>query len=693
MFEGATNWMASIVSQLMDAVSGIFLSVLGTDMSVMEEYFPFLSKAFVIMQYTAWAMLFLITVWQLFRAFGGPITESEHPLYLIGRSTVFAVLIGYAKPIFTLVLGIARAPYTALMDIEMAAEDFTFAGIQNVLMNGITTLVSVISVVGLILMLILLISLGWNYFKLLLEVVERYIVVGVLCYTSPLAFCMGGSKVTEPVFRSWCRMVGSQLLLLVLNVWFLRAFSSSAGQFVGNGGALASGGGNIFLWMFCALAFLKTAQKFDSYLAAMGLNVAQTGSSMAMELLMSARALAGFSGGIKSAGKAFGTGTSSVAGGVATASFANGFVSRFRGNSFVRDAVVDGGVRMGAGGGLGFVGRTFGGMAARNGATLTSDSIATVAMRNPSVSGSIAGDIADRSLGNYMPQLGRFQLSDTKITGGHISTTAVGTDGKPANVELYNATQFEKPQDPHAVVTASDGSQWYQMATGAGRGSFYDVPEFSGALSETARVFETFPGAEEGTVLRTVDTGVLEASTDTGNTRWYNSVYYQEPDAPHTVLADANGVEWYAMAQHGVVPEFEENSEAAAYNQASFRIFMPGYEQPIVHVDANERLDGHFEVRHEDGSGTAFYDTSQYESPRGDYQVYEDSNGHQWYAIHGESAVERRPVYKDGQPVYNNDDGVVSTNVEAVHYKNRPSRFKSIQKRQDTQPHTPKRKS
>ena len=70
----------------------------------------------------------------------------------------------------------------------------------------------------------------------------------------------------------------------MLNVWFLRAFDSSVGQFIGNGGALASGGGSVFLWLFCALAFLKTAQKFDSYLAAMGLNVAQTGSSMAMEM-------------------------------------------------------------------------------------------------------------------------------------------------------------------------------------------------------------------------------------------------------------------------------------------------------------------------------------------------------------------------------------------------------------------------
>lgn len=191
------------------------------------------------------------------------------------RGAIFALLIGYAKPIFMLALDIARAPYTALMDVSMTAEEFTFAGVEQVLSNGLLTIVSTVTVVGPILVLILLIALGWNYFKLLLEAVERYIVVGVLCYTSPLAFCMGGSKATNQVFKSWCRMVGSQLLLLVMNVWFIRGFNSSVGQYIGNGGALSTGQGSIFLWLFCALAFLKTAQKFDSYMAAMGLNVAQ----------------------------------------------------------------------------------------------------------------------------------------------------------------------------------------------------------------------------------------------------------------------------------------------------------------------------------------------------------------------------------------------------------------------------------
>lgn len=675
----------------MDAVSGIFLSALGTDLTVMEEYFPFLSKAFDIMQYTAWAMLFLITVWQLFKAFGGPISESEHPLQLIARSSIFALLIGYAKPIFEIVLDIARAPYTALMDIQMSAEDFTFAGVEQVLMSGITTLVSVITVVGLILMLILQISLGWNYFKLLLEVVERYIVVGVLCYTSPLAYCMGGSKATEPVFKSWCRMVGSQLLLLVLNVWFLRGFNSAVGQFIANAGATSTGQGNIFLWMFCALAFLKTAQKFDSYLAAMGLNVAQTGSGMGMELLMSARVLTGLGGSVRSAGSVFHSSASAPGGATATA-FASGFASKFKGNSYVRDAVVNGGTRMGAGGGLGFVGRAFGGMAARNGATLTGESISSVATRTPNVSGSIAGDIADRSLSNYMPQFSGHKLGNTQISGGHISTTATGADGKSSNVDLYNVSQFEKPQGPHSVVTASDGSQWYQMASGEGRGAFYSTPEFTGNPAEAAEVAATFPGAAEGTVLRSVDEGVLEASTDAGNTNWYNSAFYQEPDAPHSIMTDANGVEWYAMAQHGAVPEFETGDEAMIYNQASFREFMPGYEQQITSVDGSQRSDGHFEVRHEDGSGTMFYDTAQYDAPRGDYQVFEDRDGHQWFAVHGEPVVERKPVYDNGKPVYD-ERGVVSTNVESVRYRSTPSRFGDPKQRDDTQTKPPRRRS
>ena len=1147
IFEGIVGWVSSIASQLLDAVSGLFLEALGTDMTAMEEYFPFVTKAYGVMQVTAYAILILIVLWQLFRAFGGPITEAENPWHLLVRGAIFGFLIGYAKPIFSACLTIARAPYTSLMDLSMTGEDFTFAGVEQALTNGLTTLVATDSVVGLILILILLIALGWNYFKLLLETVERYIVVGVLCYTSPLAFSMGASKSTNNVFKSWCRMVGSQLLLLVMNVWFLRGFASSMGHFIGNGGALTTGKGSIFLWMFCALAYLKCAQRFDSYLASMGLNVAQTGSSMGMELLMAARVISGVGSGARSAGSVFGRagGSATATGtGAAATGFAAGFASRFSPNSYVRDAVVEGGTRMGFSGGAGFVGRAFGGIAARNGATLNGQSISSVASRAPGASGTIAGDIADRSLSNYMPHMQGFQMKGTQITGGRISTTATTPDGKKANVDMYSASQFEKPDAPHSVVTASDGSQWYQMASGEGRGAFYDAPVFGGmnaqasggvnsdavnptpgesaagteapgvhtdasgapagenivpgaegvpqsigefpgdqthivpgapegiqpegiipggaevpgvqndatgapvsegivpgsdamprgvatflgdqmhetagmsdgmvpegvhmpeaggedsvpgmvgqqldggdlgvmpsadpanigkqihvpdaegqvlgaavvaaagadmapselggdagdiphpvgtlhgegvpadgmevpqtgsgfvpelagqpevnsgiggsdvpgfipedqsipaayegameapefgaafvgagsdgniiafpggtgdvatpagdsviydaanagtevpqfgaafvsgsevpsempaftgsvaempastefvaggsegvdqmpyqepsfvgsdvsgagvhpeagvipgssempdshdtsvdapqagagisggfhgadhgagydadsfhegnqygghsvhgddysgysggfshgGYAEAPLVAATFPSAQEGTMLRTVGDGVIEASSpDGGNTLWYNSAYYQEPDAPHSVMEAFNGVQWYAMQPQAHAPQFESGAEAAQYNQAAFQNFMPGYEGEVAHVDGTHRLDGHFEVRNADGSGTAFYDTARYAAPRGDYQVLEDARGAQWYAIRGEAAVDRKPVYENGQAVY--DDGKLRTvSVETVRYKQTPARFAEPQKRGDIDRKPPRRK-
>lgn len=841
IFEGIVTWISSIVSQLMDAVSGLFLNALGTDMTAMEEYFPFVSKAFDVMQYTAWALLFLITVWQLFRVFGGPITEAENPLSLLARSSLFALLIGYAKPIFEIVLNIARAPYTAMMEVAMTSEDFTFAGIEQALSNGLTTFISIASVVGLLLLVILEIALGWNYFKLLLETVERYVVVGVLCYTSPLAYAVGASKSTSNVFKSWCRMVGSQLLLLVMNVWFLRAFNSSVAQYISNGGALSTGHGSIFLWMFCALAFLKTAQKFDSYLASIGLNVAQTGSSMGMEMLMAARVIGGIGSSVRSAGKTFGG--SSAAGSSANTGFVSGFANKFKGNSYVRDAVVNGGSRMGAGGTLGFVGRAFGGMAARNGATLTSESIASVASKMPNVSGSIGGDIADRSLAGFMPHLSGQKLSDTMITGGQINTTATDSDGKTAQVSMFSADQYEKPDVPHTVVSATDGSQWYQMANGSGAGSFYAAPEFTGDMSEGSKISETFPDATNGTVLRTADEGVIEASvpgessflyssacydepdgphsvvadsdgnewyqisssdmangtvsepafigdnpvtfsdmgegteftaagngvieannaegssmlyssdsyaepqgehsvitaddgsmwyqmpsdseapqyignasdtsfpdmaentavnpvgngimqtesTADSNTLWYSSANYEEPEAPHTIMQASNSMDWYAMNPNAQTPEFEAGESALAYNQAQFQAFMPGYEQQVTSVDGSNRQNGQFEVRHENGSGTMFYDTNQYAAPKGDYQVYEDKNGCQWYAIKGEAAVDRKPVYKDGKPVYENDK-LKTVNVEKVRYKTTPSKFGEPKRRTKIDLKAPKRK-
>jgi hypothetical protein len=85
-----------------------------------------------------------------------------------------------------------------------------------------------------IIVLILVLILAWNYIKLLFEAAERYILLGVLIFTAPVAFSMGASQSTSNIFKSWCRMLGGQMFLLVMNAWCLRLFTSMVGNFIAN---------------------------------------------------------------------------------------------------------------------------------------------------------------------------------------------------------------------------------------------------------------------------------------------------------------------------------------------------------------------------------------------------------------------------------------------------------------------------
>ena len=81
----------------------------------------------------------------------------------------------------------------------------------------------------------------------------------------------------------------------------------------------------------------------------------------------------------------------------------------------------------------------------------------------------------------------------------------------------------------------------------------------------------------------------------------------------------------------------------------------------------------------------------RYAAPRGDYKVYEDAKGQQWYAIHGEPAVERKPVYLDGKAVYE-DGKLKTTNVETVRYKSTPTLYQKPQRRPEKPPKPPRKK-
>ena len=82
--------------------------------------------------------------------------------------------------------------------------------------------------------LVILLILAYNYIRLLFEAAERYILLGVLVFTAPVAFAMGAAQSTANIFKSWCRMFAGQMFLLVMNAWCLRLFTSMVGTFLTN---------------------------------------------------------------------------------------------------------------------------------------------------------------------------------------------------------------------------------------------------------------------------------------------------------------------------------------------------------------------------------------------------------------------------------------------------------------------------
>ena len=64
--------------------------------------------------------------------------------------------------------------------------------------------------------------------------------------------------------------------------------------------------GNVLIWFLCAIGFLKVSQKIDSFMASLGVNVGQTGSSMLAEVMIATRGVASiansFGGGARHAG-------------------------------------------------------------------------------------------------------------------------------------------------------------------------------------------------------------------------------------------------------------------------------------------------------------------------------------------------------------------------------------------------------
>ena len=227
---GILEWISEQVMNLLDLITTSVLGALGCDMDTFLRYFPAAESMYRVFVALAIGLVLLNWVWQIFKNFGLVAgLEAEDPIKLSIRSVLFIGLIFFSDQITDLVLSIGGTPYSWILDSNLPA--LNFADFNSVLLtilgvcaNGSVALIA----------LILVLILAWNYVKLLLEAAERYILLGVIVYTAPVAFATGASQSTSNIFRAWCRMFAGQIFLLIMNAWCLRLFTSMVGNFLSN---------------------------------------------------------------------------------------------------------------------------------------------------------------------------------------------------------------------------------------------------------------------------------------------------------------------------------------------------------------------------------------------------------------------------------------------------------------------------
>lgn len=230
ILDGIVEWLSEQIMYGLDLINSSVLGALGCDMTVFLRYFPAAETMYEVFVSLAIGLILLIWVWNLFRNFGlGLGSEAEDPVKLSIRAIFFILLVLYANEIINTLLQIGGTPYSWIM--TSALPDLSFANFASVML----VIIGVCANGGVaLIVLILILILAWNYLKLLFEAAERYVLLGVLVYTAPVAFAMGASQATSNIFRSWCRMFAGQLFLLLMNAWCLRLFVSMVGAFISN---------------------------------------------------------------------------------------------------------------------------------------------------------------------------------------------------------------------------------------------------------------------------------------------------------------------------------------------------------------------------------------------------------------------------------------------------------------------------
>lgn len=271
------QWLYGLFLDLIAYCANALLGVMSTDMSFFETNVPVVSQMYGIITAVGWGLLIGNCVFQSLKAMmSGLGFEGESPAILLMRTGLYGFLLTFSKSICEIGMGIGGKVITLLgipTNVTLTfPEETAFDAF-----DGSWVLVIIIGFV-----------LGFQMIKLFFEIGERYVVVCILTLMCPVGLAMGGSKSTKDICTGYLRCFGSMVLMMVMNVVFLKLILSAL--------SVMPTGVTVLPWCILVVALARVARKADSILAKIGLNPAVTGDPLGrgrggMVALMAARTI------------------------------------------------------------------------------------------------------------------------------------------------------------------------------------------------------------------------------------------------------------------------------------------------------------------------------------------------------------------------------------------------------------------
>lgn len=337
LVEALVVLLCKLIGGIMSWVTSAFNNALGADPMVFMQMFPITEDLQVAFKAIGFGLCIgLIMLGCVRNMMSGLGFAGENPFKMFFRFFI-AVVFTYTLPeimsyFYTategkngiLENGLFKEIYDGVNAIDNTTGGGFGAGFFDVV-GGATNIVSggTSKIIVSLILLILMTVIGINFLKLLVEMFERYLMVNLLIFFSPLSASAITLESTMKIFSSYMKMFFGQMVMLLMNLVSLKIILSGftmATDVIG--GSLALEGIDPqfmpFIALFLVIAMLKVLQRVDNYARDIGLTVGVTGGSLVDDIVGTAAMFKPVMGALT--GGAFGSKRGGGSGGAAGAS-------------------------------------------------------------------------------------------------------------------------------------------------------------------------------------------------------------------------------------------------------------------------------------------------------------------------------------------------------------------------------------